>query len=59
MIARRRDRRMADMPQHDLWRLFHVSDRRKAERRLLLVDQPDNRRNENQNDNKVFLFHNA
>jgi hypothetical protein len=50
---------MADMPQHDLWRLFHVSDRRKAERRLLLVDQPDNRRNENQNDNKVFVFHNA
>jgi CRISPR/Cas system-associated protein endoribonuclease Cas2 len=59
MIARRRDRRMADMPKHDLWRLFHVTERRKAERRLLLVDQPDNRCNENQNDNKVFVFHNA
>jgi hypothetical protein len=50
---------MADMPKHDLWRLFHVSDRRKAERRLLLVDQPDNRRNENKNHNNIVVFHNA
>jgi hypothetical protein len=58
-VYRRRDRRIADMPKHDLWRLFHVTERRKAERRLLLVDQPDNRRNENKNHHNVVVFHNA
>lgn len=29
----RRDRRVADMPAHDLWRCFNINDRRKADRR--------------------------
>jgi hypothetical protein len=32
-VYRRRDRRIADMPKHDLWRVFGLVDRRKAERR--------------------------
>jgi hypothetical protein len=32
-VYRRRDRRVADMPKDELWRVYRVVDRRKAERR--------------------------
>jgi hypothetical protein len=32
-VYRRRDRRIADMPKHELWRVFRKVDERKAERR--------------------------
>jgi hypothetical protein len=33
-VYRRRDRRMADMPKHDLWRVMGIAeDRRKVSRR--------------------------
>jgi hypothetical protein len=32
-VQRRRDRRVADMPKDELWRVFGLVDRRKAERR--------------------------
>jgi hypothetical protein len=32
-VNRRRDRRVADMPKHELWRIYGTVDRRNAERR--------------------------